>query len=1158
MRLVALDLERYGPFTQRPIRFREGARLHVVHGRNEAGKSTALAAITDLLFGFEHRTEFDFLHAASDLRVGARILGRGGESLEFRRRKGRRDTLIDANEKALPGDALAPYLGGLTRDIFTRAFGLSTRTLREGAQEMLRVDGDVGATLFAAASGLREPGELRRALNAEADAIFAPRASKERRFYQALESFEAARRAMRDGELRVGDWKELNERIAALRTKLEEIDLQRADRTTEHTRLQRLKRLAPLALLLDRAAVALDGSEPIPEIPLGFAQRLRDALDAEARAAQRCRECAQMVEELAREREGLSVDEALVARVGEVAELLRETGQYAKATEDLPGVDREAEGLRGGLEALAKRLGLAQAAQIASRQPSDADLALSRALSREGRAIEAEVASLRASLERERQSHASSRQDHAAGGGAPIDPEPVRERLAALAPVLRRLEGRADIEQAVEVEARAITEAALRLQPPVASLDELAAASLPAPETIARFKKELETLGKASDRASEEARTSERSRAEIEAALERLTAKRAVPSLDAIAAARAERETVWKELRAALFGAELSAPAKASSVASFEGQVAHADRLADETLSDAKRVAEHALQAKELLVARDRHMKAEKALAEAELREREQGDAWRAAWAGSGITPLPPGEMAGWSAAVAALLARRVQLLELRQKLCALDAEDRAAAPALRTAAHSAGLSDLDNVPSLQLAAHLEARLRRLSEAWEAARGQKAKLDAARERIEELDAVLKDASSRSAKWRERLRASLPKLGLPPEATLDEAEAALAAWGDVPEAVRLLAREERRVDGMRRDNAEFEKRVTALLAASAPDLTGVPFQIATKMLHERASGAAKAAARRDDHAKRLDAAAKKEKAATASLEDARHALASLIAEARLSREENLPALLACLDERSALEKQVREKRDELLRAADGFEEEAIRAELSSFDADAAEQRLSDLERERVRLDRESNESFAALDRGERRKVELETGVGAELAAQLRRNAEGELVTAARDWAVLKLGALILGTAIERHREAAQNPLLARAGELFRALTGGGFIGLASQYDDQDHPVLVGRRSEGAHVKIDGLSEGTRDQLYLALRLAYLERYAASLEPPPFIADDIFVTFDDERTGHGVAALAEIGTKVQCILFTHHRRTVEIAAERLGDEVDIIEL
>ena len=48
----------------------------------------------------------------------------------------------------------------------------------------------------------------------------------------------------------------------------------------------------------------------------------------------------------------------------------------------------------------------------------------------------------------------------------------------------------------------------------------------------------------------------------------------------------------------------------------------------------------------------------------------------------------------------------------------------------------------------------------------------------------------------------------------------------------------------------------------------------------------------------------------------------------------------------------------------------------------------------------------------------------------------------------------------------------------------------------------------------------MSEGTRDQLYLALRLAYLEDYATRAEPAPFIGDDLFATFDDRRTENGL--------------------------------------
>src|ERR1700719_1145206 len=145
MRLLTLNLERYGPFTGRTLTFKPEAKLHLVYGPNEAGKSCALAAVTDLFFGIDRQTPFDFLHEGKDLRIGATIMGRDDGFLTFRRRKGNKNTLIDASDSALNGDALLPYLGGLTREIFCNAFGLDSEALRRGAQEMLRSDGDVGA-----------------------------------------------------------------------------------------------------------------------------------------------------------------------------------------------------------------------------------------------------------------------------------------------------------------------------------------------------------------------------------------------------------------------------------------------------------------------------------------------------------------------------------------------------------------------------------------------------------------------------------------------------------------------------------------------------------------------------------------------------------------------------------------------------------------------------------------------------------------------------------------------------------------------------------------------------------------------------------------------------------------------------------------------------
>ena len=58
--------------------------------------------------------------------------------------------------------------------------------------------------------------------------------------------------------------------------------------------------------------------------------------------------------------------------------------------------------------------------------------------------------------------------------------------------------------------------------------------------------------------------------------------------------------------------------------------------------------------------------------------------------------------------------------------------------------------------------------------------------------------------------------------------------------------------------------------------------------------------------------------------------------------------------------------------------------------------------------------------------------------------------------------------------------------------------------------------------------------------------------------PFIGDDLLASFDDQRTRRGITALAESGTRMQPILFTHHSRVVELAQQELGEKVDVVNL
>jgi uncharacterized protein YhaN len=60
MRLLRLDLKAVGPFTNAMLDLSEGQHgLHLIYGPNEAGKTSALRALSHLLFGFPLRTPDD-------------------------------------------------------------------------------------------------------------------------------------------------------------------------------------------------------------------------------------------------------------------------------------------------------------------------------------------------------------------------------------------------------------------------------------------------------------------------------------------------------------------------------------------------------------------------------------------------------------------------------------------------------------------------------------------------------------------------------------------------------------------------------------------------------------------------------------------------------------------------------------------------------------------------------------------------------------------------------------------------------------------------------------------------------------------------------------------------------------------------------------------
>ena len=160
--------------------------------------------------------------------------------------------------------------------------------------------------------------------------------------------------------------------------------------------------------------------------------------------------------------------------------------------------------------------------------------------------------------------------------------------------------------------------------------------------------------------------------------------------------------------------------------------------------------------------------------------------------------------------------------------------------------------------------------------------------------------------------------------------------------------------------------------------------------------------------------------------------------------------------------------------------------------------------------------------------------------------------------AEQYVRLRAAETLLQWVVDRYRREKQGPLLKRASELFGILTDGSFQGLQVDYDEQDSPKLAGVRQDGRSVKFSGMSTGSADQLYLALRVAAIEDFLSHSPSLPFIADDLFINFDNNRASAGFKVLFQLAQKTQVLFFTHHKHLLDIAKEALGAGISTISL
>ncbi|MBN8907461.1 MAG: AAA family ATPase, partial [Rhodospirillales bacterium] len=589
MRIDTLTMERYGIFADRVLSFRPDAALHIVHGANEAGKTSVLSAVGDLLFGFGARTLYDFRHDSRQLRIGGAFRHSDGRILTARRRKGTKNTLIDGADQPLADDALAPFLGGLSREAFNREFGLTAEALRKGGDELLNAGGRLAETLAASSAGLSALSHIKERLRVEADDLFTARRSSGKPFYMASDRREGADRALREATVTRDALRQLETEVREAHERLEALNKDHADSVGQLALWQRTLRVRSKLVRLDGLEAELKAFADLPAVSEAALAQWRDALDADADVSRDIAvlDAAEAVD--AKAVAELAIDDTLLAE-GEVIDALRErVGAVRKAMDDLPRRRQAREAAEAALADAAHRLGLASSRDLLDRLPTDPALAQARALiEKQKRAVQSATdADLR---------HGRARQEHDAIEAqegvriAAVDPDGLRARFDALGDIPAQADRLHRETAALAVEIESLGAQAAALDPSPGTLESLRTRPLPDAAAIDAHARDFEHIENDIRRLGEALAAADRAIAAVEAELARLSQSGAVPTRADLVGARRERDARFDSLRAALDADRETRDAKFVDAVRSSHTV---DDVTDRLLNDAERAAGH-------------------------------------------------------------------------------------------------------------------------------------------------------------------------------------------------------------------------------------------------------------------------------------------------------------------------------------------------------------------------------------------------------------------------------------------------------------------------------------------------------------------------------------------------------------------------------------
>jgi len=1160
MRLEALHLEFFGHFSDKRFNFGsvsdDQTDFHVIYGPNEAGKTTFMEAYLRLLYGFLPVEPYGFVYQRKNLRVSG-VLQINGTSKSFTRLPTKKGSLLNQDGAPLPEQALQASLGGLTMQDYRNLLCIDDETIEKGGEEIVNSEGDIGTLLFSAAAGISDLSSVLTTIRAQADLLY-KRNSSRTKLADLKNRLKEIEKKIADQDVSAAQYKKLKAQLKLAESSRDAITAERAAMYREQNLLRKQVQALPLLHEVDELELALLPLAHYPEhLDIDPAQSLA-MLSAEASASSEIRRRSTEIEQLESELKQINLDDRQLSIVQTLEHLQPLNARYTTAR---LGLDAE----RQTLKDIQQRMAFAarEFAEdeidpvqllvtpsvienlnecIKSKQEAAHELALAKT----------ELIKIDNSI-REKKS-------------ALLALEPVEDDSELIVKIMEKFNAQVFLSEALAAKKQLAESertfsnslSALELKGQrFSSVPECSIHSMEAEEIL----RELATLevnivnaGSDKDKATERAQSLQSETTQLQH-VQRL---QGISDDQTVARLKQERNEAWYAHRKNYLpeSADVFEAILFQLDSQMEGRVLNAS-----TLGELRQLHQSVIDEQ----AKERH--ANDQIIQLRKRKKSVENTLAAAVSSAGLKANVSSALAlGWireceqaatdERAVERVRSEQAAVLEKAQRL-----EDALGKYIVRD---QASLQEL-----VGAAQDIDTRYQ---EKYKQIVDQRVLLKKAE--IDESNLAVKVSEytqtliDRNQAWQRQVSAAFP-ITVDPEKlepvlstlhTLRELDrdrmSALERIADMESSIELFSVE---VESLSRqlqlqEHSSISETYEALkaLAAQVVDANRRRVEL-TELVRKRQDSLAQA---KTDQ--KTNDALKVQFANNLGSIKPSSSINELIAEERIARE--------AIQKRSR--KSDTQKQLQNLLGLVSLDE--ARAHLDTLETATLEVRLRELDSEIEAIDERLK---VATEHSAHCKAALDAVVGDATVAELdqqRTTLELEMSEVALEHLKLSLGHQLAQKAILQYREQHRSSMMKATESVFIELTNGAYTRLQTHTEGvveslqvvqadgapkSVHQSTRGKRVDASRSARSDLSKGTRFQLYLALRAAAYEQLAEQGTCLPFICDDIFETFDEQRTRAACRVLQRIGKTGQAIYLTHHQHVVDIAKEVCSENVSV---